>query len=147
MLKSIVGVIVGYIVMMVFGFAVFTCAYLGLGVDGVFEPNSYAISTVWIAILIATGLVGGILGGLTCAAISKSKGACTAFAVIVFALTLIGSFVAMRKEHTSEARAGDVSKMEAMLKAENPTWLLLLNPVISAAGVLVGARMKKLPTA
>jgi hypothetical protein len=34
-----------------------------------------------------------------------------------------------------------------MMKAENPTWLLLLNPVISAAGVLVGARMKKLPTA
>lgn len=147
MLKNIVGVIVGYIVMAIFGFAVFTCAYLGLGVEGVFEPNSYAISTVWIVIMIAVGLVGGILGGLTCAAISKSKGACMAFAVIILAVGLVGSLMAMRKEHTSEARSADVSKVEAMLKIENPTWLLLLNPVISAAGVLVGARMKKLPTA
>jgi len=147
MLKSILGVIVGYIVMAIFAFGIFTCAYLGLGVDRVFEPDSYAISTAWIVLMIAVGLVGGILGGLTCAAISKSKGACTAFAVIVLALGLLGSLSAMRKEHATEARAGDVSNWDAMLKAENPTWLLLLNPVISAAGVLLGARMKKIPTA
>ena len=147
MLKSILGVIVGYIVMMIVAFAIFTCAYLGLGVDRVFEPDSYAVTTLWMVILVAVGLIGGILGGLTCAAISKSKGACTAFAVIVLALGLLGSFSAMRKEHTSEARAGDVSNWNACLRAENPTWLLLLNPVISAAGVLLGARMKKLPTA
>ena len=146
MLKSIVGVIVGYLVMFVFGFAVVFCAYLGLGVDRIFEPESYAVSTVWIAILVAVSLIGGILGGLTCAAISKSKGACTAFAVIVLAFGLLGGFIAMNKEHASEARAGDVSSVVAMSKAENPTWLLLLNPVISAAGVLLGSR-KKLPAA
>ena len=38
MLKSIVGVIVGYIVMAIFAFVVFTAAYFALGVDRVFEP-------------------------------------------------------------------------------------------------------------
>jgi hypothetical protein len=142
MLKSILGVIVGYVVMVAVAFVIFTCAYLGLGVDRVFEPDSYALSTAWIALMIAVGLIGGILGGLTCAAISKSKKACTAFAVIVLVLGLLGSLSTMRKEHSTEARAGDVSNWEAMLKAENPTWLLLLNPVISAAAVLMGARMK-----
>jgi hypothetical protein len=33
-----------------------------------------------------------------------------------------------------------------MTMAQNPTWLLLLNPVISAAGVMLGAK-KKLPAA
>jgi hypothetical protein len=146
MLKSIVGVIVGYIVMAIFAFAVFTCAYLGLGVDRVFEPDSYAVSTMWIAIMVAVALIGGILGGLTCAAISKSKGACTAFAVIVFALGIIVAIPAMMKEHSSEARSGDVPNLKAMSMAQNPTWLLLLNPVISAAGVMLGAK-KKLPAA
>jgi hypothetical protein len=147
MLKSIVGVIVGYIAMAIFAFAIFTCAYLGLGVDRVFEPESYAISTMWIVIMIVVSLVGGIIGGLVCAAISKSKGACTAFAVIVLALGLIVGIPAMMKEHSSEPRSGDVSNLQAMSMAQNPAWLCLLNPVIGAAGVLLGARMKKLPTA
>src|SRR5437773_528823 len=144
MLKSIVGVIVGYIVMAIFGFAVFTCAYLGLGVDRVFEPESYAVSTVWIAIMLAVALIGGILGGLTCVAISKSKGACTAFAVIIFVLGIVVAIPAMMKERTSEARSGDVPNLQAMSMAQNPTWLLLLSPAISAAGVLLGGRLKKL---
>ena len=146
MLKSILGVIVGYIVMAIVGFAVLACAYFALSVDRVFEPDSYTLSTLWIALMIAVGLIGGILGGLTCAAISKSKGACTAFAVIVLVLGLLGSLSAMKKETTTEARAGDVPMWQAMLKADNPTWLLLLNPVIGAAGVMLGARMKKNPT-
>ena len=147
MLKSILGVIVGYIVMAIFAFAIFTCAYLGLGVDRVFEPESYAVSTLWMVIMVAVALIGGILGGLICAAISKSKGACMAFAVIVFALGLIVAIPAVMKEHTSEARSGDVPNLQAMSMAQTPTWLLLLNPVLGAAGVLLGARMKKLPAA
>ncbi|PYJ09889.1 MAG: hypothetical protein DMF06_08320 [Verrucomicrobia bacterium] len=146
MLKSIIGIIVAYIVMAIFAFGVFTCAYLGLGVDRVFEPDSYAVSTVWIAIMIGVALIGGILGGLTCAAISNSKGACTAFAVIVFVLGLAVAIPALTKEKTSEPRTGDVPNLTAMSMAQNPTWLLLLNPAISAAGILLGAK-KKLPAA
>ena len=62
MLKSILGVIVGYIVMAIFSFAAFTCAYLGLGVDRVFEPDSYNVSAIWIVIMIIIALVGGIAG-------------------------------------------------------------------------------------
>ena len=147
MLKSILGVIVGYIVMAIFAFAIFTCAYLGLGVDRVFEPESYAVSTLWMVIMVAVALIGGILGGLICAAISKSKGACMAFAIIVLALGLIVAIPAAMKEHADTARSGDVPNLTAMQMAQTPTWLLLLNPVLGAVGVMLGARMKKLPTA
>jgi hypothetical protein len=147
MLKSILAVIVGYIVMAIFGFAIFTCAYLGLGVERVFEPASYAISTLWMVIMVAVALIGGILGGLICAAISKSKGACMVFAGIVFALGMIFAIPAAMKEHPSADRSGDVPNLQAMQMAQTPTWILLLNPVLGAVGVLLGARMKKLPTA
>lgn len=147
MLKSILGVIVGYIAMAIFSFAIFTCAYLGLGVERVFEAESYDVSTIWMVIMVAIALIVGILGGLICAAISKSKGACMAFAGIVLAVGLIVSIMTAMKEHPDTARSGDVPNLEAMQKARTPTWLCLLNPVLVAAGVLLGARMKKLPAA
>jgi len=147
MLKSILGVIVGYIVMAILSFAIYTCAYLGLGVERVFEPESYDVSTIWMVIMIVVAPIIGILGGLVCAAISKSKGACKAFAGIVLALGLIISIMTAMKEHPDTPRSGDVPNLEAMQKARTPTWLCFLNPVLVAAGVRLGARMKKLPPA
>jgi hypothetical protein len=147
MLKSILGVIVGYVVMAIFSFAFFTCAYLGLGVERVFEPESFDISTIWMVLMIVGALIGGIVGGLICAAISKSKGACMAFAGIVLAIGLIVSIMTKMKEQPETARTGDVPNLEAMQKAQTPTWLCLLNPFVCGAGILLGARMKKLPAA
>ena len=147
MLKSILGVIVGYIAMAIFSFAMFTCAYLGLGVERVFEAESYDVSTIWMVIMIALALIGGILGGFICAAISKSKRACMALAGIVLALGVIAGIMTKMKERPDTARSGDVPNLQAMQMAQTPTWLCLLNPVLGAVGVLLGARMKKLPAA
>jgi len=145
MLKSILGVIVGYVGMAIFSFAAFTCAYLALGVERVFEAESYDVSTIWMVIMIVLSLIGGILGGLICAAISKSKGACMAFAVIVLVLGIIVGVMTKMKEAPETARTGDVPNLQAMQMAQTPTWLCFLTPVLGAAGVLLGARMKKLP--
>jgi hypothetical protein len=37
--------------------------------------------------------------------------------------------------------------MDAMQLTQMPIWMHMLNPVLAAVGVLLGARMKKLPTA
>ena len=145
MLKSILGVIVGFIAMAIFSFAAFTCAYLALGVERVFEADSYDVSTIWMVIMIVLSLIGGILGGWICAAISKNMGVCKVFAGIVLALGLLSAVVTIMKERP-EARTGDVPNLQAMQMAQTPTWLCLLNPVLGAVGVLVGAR-RKLPGA
>jgi FtsH-binding integral membrane protein len=147
MVKSILAVIVGYIAMTIFAFAVCTCAYLGLGVEGAFQPESYNISTIWIVILIAVALIGGIIGGLVCAAIGKSKGTCTALVVLVLVVGMIGAIVTEMKERPPAARSGDVPNWEAMMKAQAPGWLCFVNPVLGSVGVLLGARMKKRPAA
>jgi FtsH-binding integral membrane protein len=147
MVKSILAVIVGYIVMAIFAFGVCTCAYLGLGVERAFQPESYDVSTIWIVILIAVALIGGIIGGLVCVAISKNKGACTALVVLVLVIGVIAAIMTGMKEHPSAARSGDVSSWEAMKLAQTPAWLCYVNPVLGAVGVMLGARMKKLPAA
>ena len=146
MLKSIVGVIVGYLVIMLVAFAAYTAAYFGLGADRAFEPDTYALSGIWIGLVIAITLISGLLGGLTCAAISKSRTTGLVFALIVFVLGFVFELPnIMKKDHTPVARTGDVSNLDAMGKAQPPAWLCLLNPFLAGAAVLMGTRMKKSP--
>ena len=143
MLKSIVGVIVGYLVMMLVAFAAYTAAYLGLGAERAFEPDTYALSAIWIGLAIVITFIAGLLGGLTCAAISKSRTTGLVFALIVFVLSFVFELPNIMN-HTPKARAGDVANMEAMGKAQPPVWLLFLNPFLGGAAVLMGTRMKKI---
>jgi hypothetical protein len=147
MLKSIVGVVVGYIVMFIFASAVFAAAYFGLGVDRVFEPDSYAVTPLWIALMIAIAFIGGLLGGLTCAAISKSHTACVVFAVLVFVAGVLVHLPTVMKEHTAVVRSGDVTGFQAMQLAQPPSWLCFLNPALGALGILLAARRTKNPAA
>jgi hypothetical protein len=144
MLKSIGGVVGGYLVMMLVAFAAYTAAYFGLGADRAFEPGTYALSGIWIGLVIAITLIAGLIGGLTSAAISKSRTAGLVFAVIVFVLSFVFELPNIMKEPV--ARTGDVSNLDAMEKAQPPAWLCILNPFVGGAAVLMGTRMKKSPT-
>jgi hypothetical protein len=146
MLRSIVGVIVGYSVLSVFFLAIFTGAYFVLGVERIFQSDSYEVSRLWLVLSAAISLCGSILGGYVCAAISKSKRTCQVFAGIILIVLILFCIPKMR-DPTPHVRAGEVSNMDAMRLTQMPIWMHLLNPVLGAAGVLLGARMKRLPTA
>ena len=143
MLKSILAIIVSYVAMFIFLFAAFTGCYLALGADGAFQADSYEVSTVWVGLTVVVCLLAGIIGGFLCAAISKSKRTCQIFAFIVFFLGLVACIPALKRSPDApNVRAGEVSNTEAMKLAVSPMWLHFLTPVISAVGVLLGARMK-----
>ena len=145
MLRSIVGVIVGYFVLSVFFFAIFTGLYLALGVERIFQPDSYEVSTLWLVLSAAISLCGSILAGYVCAAISKSKRTCQVFAGIILIILILFCIPKMR-DRTPHVRAGEVPNLDAMRLTQMPIWMHLLNPVLGAVGVLLGARMKRLPT-
>ena len=144
MLKSILAIIASYVVMFIFMFAAFTGCYFALGTEGTFQTDSYNVTTVWIALTVVVCLLAGIVGGFLCAAISKSKRTCQIFALIVFFIGLLACFIpAMKRSPDApNVRAGEVSNTDAMRLAVSPMWLHVLTPVLSAAGVLLGARMK-----
>ena len=144
MLKSILAVIASYAVMFAFMFAAFTGCYFALGTGGTFQTDSYNVTTVWAALTVVVCLLAGIIGGFLCATISKSKRTCQIFALIVFLVSLlICTLPAIKRSPDApNVRAGEVATMDAMELAVLPMWLNLLTPVISAAGVLLGARMK-----
>jgi hypothetical protein len=144
MLKNIAAIIVSYIVMFIFFMAVFTGCYFALGVERVFQPDSYEVSTLWIILTLVLALLGTMLAGYLCAVISKSWRTCQVFALIIFLLTLWQCFsVVRRNSEGPNVRAGEVGYLEAIGLAVTPMWLHFVNPVISGAGILLGARMKR----
>ena len=147
MLRAVGGVIVGYIAMAAFITVVLIGAFLALGVDRAFQPDSYEISTLWLVISTVISFCSAILGGYVCAAVSKKMGACQTLAVIVVALGLLLCLPAMKRGDGPNVRAGEVPRLQAMQLGVAPPWVHLLNPVLAAIGVLLCARMTKLPLA
>jgi hypothetical protein len=88
----------------------------------------------------------GIISGLVCAAIAKGGKAPLALAAVVLLLGLLFAIpsIIARNDTTNMVRAaGDVPMFEAMQKAKEPLWGPLLFPVVGAAGVLIGGKLKR----
>ncbi|HKP03240.1 MAG TPA: hypothetical protein VJU77_07710 [Chthoniobacterales bacterium] len=144
MLKSIIAIIVSYIVMFAVFMAIFTCLYFLLGVERVFQTDSYEVSMMWIVLTLVIGFIVSMFSGYLCAAISKSWRTCQIFALIVFLLALIQCFSALKRNPDApNVRAGEVGMFDAMSLAVTPLWLHFVNPILSGAAVLLGARMKR----
>ncbi len=140
--RAIGSVILGYVVMAVAIMIAFTLAWVALGADGSFAPGTYEVSVVWIVMSIVVGLLAAILGGFVCAAIARSATPPKVLAAIVLVLGLALAIPELGGDRTPAARPAEVSMSEANRNAEQPVWVLLLNPLIGAVGVVVGARLK-----
>lgn len=134
--------IVGYVAISVVFLAAFAGVYFALGVERIFQSDSYEVSTLWLALSAAISLGGAILGGYICAAISRSMRTCELFAAIVLIILVIFCIPKLR-DPNPHVRAGDVGFADAMRLTQMPIWMHVLNPVLGAVGVLLGARMKK----
>jgi hypothetical protein len=134
--------IVGYAAISVVFFAAFAGVYFTLGVERIFQSDSYEVSKLWLVLSAAISLGGSILGGYICAAISGSMRTCELFAAIVL-IVLVVFCIPKLRDPNPHVRAGDVDFADAMRLTQMPLWMHVLNPVLGAVGVLLGARMKK----
>lgn len=147
MVRNILGVILGYVVMVVIVFVTFTLAYLAMGTEGAFQPGSYEVSTLWMVTCIILGIIASIAGGYICAVVARSKKAPMALAVVVLVLGIILAIPTLSEDYASRdmVRTGEVGNLEAMQSARQPTWIAFFNPLLGAVGVIIGARMRKQP--
>lgn len=150
MVRNIGGVILGYIVMALLIFLTFSAAYLLMGAGGAFKPETYEVSGFWIAVSFVLGLIAAVVGGYVCSSVARGSRAPLALAVLVLVLGLLAAIPELRAINDGGLRAvrtGEVSNMEAMQNAVQPVWVVLLSPFVSAAGVLIGARLRRRPAA
>jgi hypothetical protein len=144
MVRAIVGVVVGYLVMALLIFLTFSIAYLGMGADRAFNPGRFDPTLFWIVISFFLSFVAALVGGYTCATIAKSKRAAQVLAGLVFVIGILVALPVLTSGDTRpNVRTGNVPNMEAMQKARTPGWVALMNPLIGAVGVMVGAGLRQ----
>ena len=107
------------------------------------------VSIIWIIISFIFGLAAAVLGGYLCVLISKNNKVALVLAALVFVLGIAMAIPALGEssDEVYEMRKSDVSNMEAMQNAKQPGYILILNPIIGAFGVVAGSKLKKGKTA
>jgi hypothetical protein len=145
MLRNIVGVVVGYLAIVVVVFTVFTLAYLGMGTERAFRPGSFEVSTLWVSMALVVNLLAAIGGGLVAAVIGRSSKAPRALAGLVLVLGVLAAIPVLLPpaEKTPTERTSALSNLEAMAQARQPAWFAATAPVVGVLGVLVGASLRQ----
>lgn len=142
MIRNVLSVIIGYAAMAAVVFVAFTIAYMTLGADGAFKPDVFEVSTTWLTMAVIVNLIAAIVGGLVCKVIARQALTTAIFALIVFILGLLVAIPIVSAEDAEPTpREGDVAMLDAMKDAEQPIWFALTNPLVAAAGILIGGTL------
>ncbi len=145
MIRPAAAVILGYLTMAIVVMVAFAATYPILGVDRLFAQGTYEAAGGWIALSFMLGLFSAMAGGWVCARIAPGTPAPQWLAAIVIVL---GALLAVPVVMSTDPARGGVrpagaSMSDAMNHARQPTWVALLNPVVGAAGVLLGAGLRR----
>ena len=143
MVRSIIGVIVGYIVMVGLQVAAFMKIYDLMGPDWSFKSASFQASTRWHLMQFVVILLTAAIAGLVCALIAKRGKACLALAGLVMVIGM-GLGILSHSGRPADTRPpGPIPGREAMTKATHPLWLVFVMPFIAGVGVLAGGSLKR----
>jgi hypothetical protein len=141
--RAILSVVVGYVAMFAAIFLTFSGLYLALGQELSFRPGTYEPSVLWTAVSFGLGVLSAVLGGYISARIARTATPPKVLAGVVLVIGLLSAIPVLTASTDSEARTGEVSNLDAMMKAKQPAWVALANPLVGAAGVLIGARLRR----
>jgi hypothetical protein len=125
-------------------FVTFSAAYLAMGADSAFKPDSYEPSTLWLIVSFVLGFGAAMAAGWTCVWIARKRKPAYVLAgiVVLFGLAMAASMVRAPADTRPVVREGAVGAIEAMQNARTPPWVAFVNPFVGAVGVVLGARRK-----
>ncbi len=143
MLKNLLSILLGYFSMSMFILLTFSTLFIILGTEVSLQPNSYQISFIWLHISIVLTMLASILGGYICIKFANNRKNVYSLAVSILILGLIISFAKISNPDliASLSRSGEISSIEAMLKAKQPISMMFIHPFISAIGILIGGNV------
>lgn len=145
MLRTVAGVVLGYLAMAILVFVIFTLAYLAMGAERAFQPESFEVSSLWASMAVVVNVLAAIAGGFVAATVGKGATAPRILAAIVFILGLLLAVAQLASPTTEGAaaeRSSELSNIEAMSQAKQPTWFAFTTPFVGAIGVLIGAGLR-----
>lgn len=142
MLRSILAVIVSYIIMFVLIFACFAALVFGLGIDGLLKPGSFQGNMIITIAAPSITIIVGLFGGWLCAKIagggSRGRIPVIVLAAINFVIGAVLAVGTLQKPYPADPRPADMTLEQFMEVGREPTWVAVSNPIIGSIAVLIG---------
>lgn len=148
MVRSIAAVLVSYIVMGILMGGLFIGMWYGLGMDRLLKPGSFDPNMTLNILAPAISVFSGVMGGLVCAKIGRSKKLVMVLAVLVLVLGLVQAFFTLQQPLPVDPRDPSMTMTEFRAVHRQPSWFAIFSPIGGAIAVLVGGlvlRGKKHP--
>jgi hypothetical protein len=140
MLRSILAVVVGYVVMAALVMLSFTPAYFAPGL--VFEAHGIGVTLPFMVFTLAMGAVASVVGGFVAARVAGKRAWRSLLAFVAIVLVLgVGSAVHGLFQVPPTVTADEIARMTPMEKAaisHEPAWYAFLLPFLGSAGILAG---------
>ena len=145
MVRTIGGVVLGYLVTALLVSALFYGAFVLIGSERMFESGGYVPKRAWSVASLLLGFLAAVVGGQVSVAIGKGRKAAT---ILASAFLVVGFMTAsLSGSRTgpipSVPRVESVGFREMIQNGKEPAWVSFSNPIIGAAGVLLGATLRK----
>jgi hypothetical protein len=147
-MKQIIGAaIAGYVSIIVLVFGSLSLAYAVLGPDGAFQPASFEVTPTWIAVSMVLSAIAATIGGIVTVAAHDHRSSVTLLSamVLIFGLLTAVQVLNAPDDPGERMRLARVTNFEAMMRARQPSWLTIVNPLLGVAGVLFGAAIRRRP--
>ena len=140
------GVLVGYLAMFAVVFIGIAVVWSILGAEAAFVPEGTEASTLWSVMVLASGLIAAITGGLVATAVAKHETNLPALLLAALVLVLglaiaIGQLGSAPTPLPEGKVAADLTFFEAGEVARSPAWYNFTVPWIGAIGVVLGERV------
>jgi hypothetical protein len=141
MLRTLAGVLVGYITLAIAVIAGMLGLAAAIGRDNTLEPGRYAPSTSFCVLSLAVSFAAALLGGWVA---RKLGGTRTAVLILALLVAVLGGGMAAKNlsqpRAEPEPRAENEADSAKLMAMREPEWLVLTNPVLGAFGLLLGGR-------
>jgi len=142
MFRNILGAVVGYVVMAALAILAISLTWFGLGAEFAFKDSTLEASAGWSSIMLVSGLVAAVIGGLTANAIGRPGTSSAKILIgIVLVLGAVSAFMQLGTEVMDLPPGTSVSDLafsEAGQYARSPLWYTVLIPLVGAFGVWLG---------
>ena len=135
---SFLAVVVGYLGTALIVMVTFSLAYLILGAEGSYQPDSWNVSMTWVVLSIVVGLGAAWTGGRICIWIAGNHVAPKYLVALIVVLGVVSAMMTNQGD-VDTIRTVTPSIMEAMSYSVQPAWLTWLNPVLGGVGVAMGS--------
>lgn len=141
--RLIGGTLLGYVVYFAIVFALMTAAWLLLGANGAFRPGAWDVTSTWIVIMLLASLTGGMVAGYPRIAADPRGPMALAGLVVVMGVLFAWPLLAGTATAPTMPRPDQLPMFDAMSQGQAPLWVALVNPLLGAVGVLLGARLRR----